>query len=139
MVSPPPQRCALSVERTASFLLVPAEPWGFQHLLLAYLCTTENSSLLLFQLSPPSFPGRGCEGFRLSPEALRSCCSPEAAPRAAGYKHAQNVRSLGTRVGFLRLFYCTCAALVFLTGDFFPNSYLPFSHVFGLFHHHSVT
>lgn len=45
----------------------------------------------------------------------------------------------GDTSGVLQLCYCTCVALGFFTGDLFPNSYFPFSHVFSLFHYHSMT
>lgn len=82
---------------------------------------------------------RGSEGFHLSPEALQSCCSPEAVPRGCGIRTCSESEESGDTSGVLQLCYCTCVALVFFTGDLFPHSYFPFSHVFSLFHYHSMT
>lgn len=116
--------------------LCPQGPGDFSPRSWPYLCATHNSSLLLFRLSPPSFLGKGAEGFWLSPEALQSCCSPEAA-----HRRAQKARSLGTRVGFLQLFHSAYIALgfFFFTGSSFPNRYFPFSPVLSLFHPHRLT
>lgn len=137
---PPLQCCPLLVEGTASLLLVPAEPWWFQHLVLTYPCTTERSSLLLFQVSIPSWKG----ALRDLVCALKLC---RAAAHQSQHPWVQCAIILGKQGlwghewGFcnfsIAFFYCTCLGWGFFTGNFFPNSYFLFSHVFRLFHHHS--